>query len=83
MKFKVGDIIVYSGHFCSGEIGREQVIKRIVNNKYYHTNFLDDGKWNSFDSPSNYEKQSILVDNICSINNIYENGVPVEWGNEL
>jgi hypothetical protein len=75
MKFKVGDIIVYSGYFCSGEIGREQVIKRIVDNKYYHTNFLDTGKWNSFDSPSNYERDSILTHS----NIPYENGIPMIW----
>lgn len=75
MKFKVGDVIVYSGRFCQSEIGREQVITKTLNNKYYHTNFLDDGNWNSFDSPSNYERNSILVHSDIP----YENGIPMIW----
>jgi hypothetical protein len=82
MKFKVGDIIRYTDiSWHKMEVGREQVIKRIVNNKFYHTNFLDTGEWNSFDSPSNYEKMSILVEDWYSYS--YDNGIPLIWEDEL
>lgn len=82
MKFKVGDIIRYTDiSWNKKEVGRDQVIIGIETNRYYKTKFLDDGSMNKFESNSNYEKMSILIEDWYSYS--YDNGIPLIWEDEV
>ena len=82
MKFKVGDIIRYTDiSWNKMEVGRDQVITGITTNRLYKTKFLDNGDVNGFESNSNYEKMSILVEDWYSYS--YDNGIPLIWEDEI
>lgn len=82
MKFKVGDIIRYTDiSWHKMEVGRDQVITGITTNRLYKTKFLDNGDVNGFESNSNYEKMSILVEDWYSYS--YDNGIPLIWEDEI
>jgi hypothetical protein len=82
----VGDKFVFEGfsgdiYGFEGDIGREQVIIYINNDRCY-SKFLDTGNENDFGTRSLYIMSCIFVGR--SESNIeYDNGVPLVWGDEL
>jgi hypothetical protein len=82
MKFKVGDVIVFSGFIYSDkkefqdEIGRKQTIVDITELDYISV-FHDTGIENGFGLSSPYGGMCIIVDESVPVE--YDNGVPMLW----
>jgi hypothetical protein len=82
---KVGDKFVFEGfsgdiYGFEGDIGREQVIIDINNDRCY-SKFLDTGNENDFGTRSLYIMSCIFVDSDGLVE--YENGIPTIWEDEL
>ena len=82
MKFKVGDVIVFTG-FINGdkeefqdEIGWKQTIIEITELDYI-SEFQDNGIKNKFGLSSSYGSSCIIVDGDGLVE--YGNGVPMLW----
>ena len=81
----VGDKFVFEGfsgdiYGFEGDIGREQVIINITDDRCY-SKFLDTGNENDFGTRSLYIMSCIFVDGDGLVE--YDNGVPLVWGDEL
>ena len=80
-KFKVGNIIVYSGSYVGcKEQGREQIILDI-DDYYIYMIFLDNNCENQFGLNSGYIERCKIIGR--DINYVHSNGVPLIWGSEL
>ena len=81
----VGDKFVFEGfsgdiYGFEGDIGREQVIININDDRCYSV-FLDTGVKNDFGTRSLYIMSCIFVDGDGLVE--YENGIPILWEDEL
>ena len=81
----VGDKFVFEGfsgdiYGFEGDIGREQVIININDDRCYSV-FLDTGVKNDFGTRSLYIMSCIFVDGDGLVE--YENGIPTIWGDGL
>ncbi len=86
MKFKVGDVFVFTG-FINGdkeefqdEIGWKQTIIEITELDYI-SEFQDNGIGNKFGLSSPYGGMCIIVDSDGLVE--YENGVPILWEDDV
>ena len=82
---KVGDKFVFEGfsgdiYGFEGDIGREQVIIDINNDRCY-SKFLDTGNENDFGTRSLYIMSCIFVDGDGLVE--YENGIPILWEDDV
>ena len=86
-KFKVGDVITYKGSEMGNMSsylmsGRVQKIVGVINNRV-ETLFLDTETYFSFDIESYYYKMCEIYVGDYSKCEIYDNGIPVVWGDEI
>jgi hypothetical protein len=82
-KFNVGDIIVYTNKnmgMLNKEMYRPQIV--ISNSERFCTRFMDNGVLNDFAFSSPYTSCCILLDE-WDMSDVYSNGVPVIWGDNI